>query len=94
MYDNSFKKILCEKVCIYGNSTIKTAESYGVPLKTFEKWITAYNKDNHCFDNDKVVNDFSIVNPIKNNSYDDLSYEDLKRQLMKKDIEIAVVNVK
>lgn len=89
MYNNSFKKKLCEDVCIHGKSTIKTAQAYSVPLKTFEKWITAYNKDNTCFDSDNFQNDFSIINPVDNYSYDDLSYDDLKKQLMKKDIEIA-----
>ena len=34
------------------HSTIKTAEQFDVPLKTLEKWITAFNKDNKCFDAD------------------------------------------
>lgn len=31
-------------------STMKTAKDLNIPLKTLEKWITAYNKDNHVFD--------------------------------------------
>ena len=34
------------------HSTIKTAEQFDIPLKTLEKWITAYNKDHRCFDAD------------------------------------------
>ena len=26
----------------------------GVPLKTVENWVTAYNKDPHCFDDDYI----------------------------------------
>lgn len=89
LYDNSLKKKLCEYVCIHGHSTIKTAEKFNVPLKTFEKWITAYNKDNHCFD---VIpsNDFQLIKPVNStDNYDDLSNNELKQMLMKKDIEIA-----
>lgn len=43
-YKISLKKKLCEDICINGKSTIKTAKEYGVPLKTLEKWITAFNK--------------------------------------------------
>lgn len=45
-YTYEFKKKLCKMVCINHNSTCKTAKEYGVPLKTLEKWITAYNKNN------------------------------------------------
>ena len=31
-------------------STSKTADDLNIPLKTLEKWITAYNKNNHIFD--------------------------------------------
>ena len=34
------------------HSTLKTAQQFDIPLKTLENWITAYNKDNHCFDAD------------------------------------------
>lgn len=49
-YDKKFKKKLAELVCIKKESTKKTAEKYDVPLKTFEKWITKYNKDPEYFD--------------------------------------------
>ena len=37
------------------HSTIGTAQQFDIPLKTVEKWITAYNKDNNVFN----VDDFS-----------------------------------
>ena len=81
---------MCEDVCFYGKSTIKVAFDNAVPLKTFEKWITAFNKDNHCFDNSPTSNDFHIITPIKRESpYDNLSEKELRIQLMNKDIEIA-----
>ena len=73
------------------SSTIKTANEYNIPLKTLEKWITSYNKDNHCFDPKvEFVNDFKLVNDFSDEpNYDDLSNSEFKELLMKKDIEIA-----
>lgn len=91
-YNTELKKKLCELICLNHASTIKTAEEYNVPLKTLEKWITAYNKNAHCFDSKiEFVNDFKIINNSNdsNDNYDELSLDELKKQLMKKDIEIA-----
>lgn len=93
-YNTELKKKLCELICLNHASTIKTAEEYNVPLKTLEKWITAYNKNPHCFDSKiEFVNDFKFINNSNdsnsNYNYDDLSLDELKKQLMKKDIEIA-----
>ena len=90
-YNIELKKKLCELICLNNASTIKTAQEYNVPLKTLEKWITSYNKDSHCFDSKvELVNDFKIVdsNPLSPD-YDNLSPEEFKTILMKKDIEIA-----
>ena len=43
-----------ELVCVSKQSTIKTAKDLNIPLKTLEKWITAYNKDNKIFDSDYI----------------------------------------
>ena len=90
-YNIELKKKLCEDICIHHASTIKTAKDYNIPLKTLEKWITAYNKDNHCFDPKiEIVNDFKLLNDLSpETNYDDLSTNELKKILMKKDIEIA-----
>ena len=53
-YSRDFKKMITELIIINHHSTIKTAEEFNVPLKTLENWITAYNKDNHCFDPDYI----------------------------------------
>ena len=86
-YTIELKRKLCTDICLNGKSTIKTAEEYNVPLKTLEKWITTFNKDNHCFDPRIEESDFKTID--LDSSYDDLSIDDLKKQLMKKDIEIA-----
>lgn len=59
-YSNEFKKMATELVTIAGNSTTKTAKDLNVPLKTFEKWITAYNKNNKVFDSDYISKDEQI----------------------------------
>ena len=90
-YSRELKKKLCEKIRINGESTLKTAEEYNVPIKTLEKWITAYNKNNHCFDPIiELSNSFKLEDSINTDiNYNDLSSEELKKEIMKKDIEIA-----
>ncbi|MBQ9013047.1 MAG: hypothetical protein IJ094_05710 [Bacilli bacterium] len=89
-YNRELKKQLCESICINHNSTLKTANEYGIPIKTLEKWITAFNKDNTCFDPIiTTVNDFKYINKPDVIDYNDLSNEELKNVIMKKDIEIA-----
>lgn len=51
-YSNDLKSMIVNFICVERRSTIKTAEQFDIPLKTVEKWVTAYNKDNHCFDAD------------------------------------------
>lgn len=86
-YSNSLKKQLCEEVCLHNKSTMKTAQNFGIPLKTLEKWITAYNKDKYHFD-EPDSDDFRIISNIQqNDSYDDMTNEELKKQLMKLEIE-------
>ena len=89
-YPKILKKQLCTDICLNGKSTIKTADDYGIPIKTLEKWITAFNKDCHCFDSNDNPNDFkSLSNITSNPLYNDLSIDELKKILLKKDIEIA-----
>lgn len=51
-YDNNFKSMIVNLIINEKHSTIRTAEQFDIPLKTVEKWITAYHKDNRCFDAD------------------------------------------
>ena len=89
-YNRELKKKLCEDICINHSSTLKTANEYNIPIKTLEKWITAFNKDEHCFDPIiETVNDFSLVDDSDFIDYNDLSNDELKTIIMKKDIEIA-----
>ena len=53
-YSRQFRKMIAELICVQNEWTIKTAEEFGVPLKTVENWVTAYNKDPHCFDDDYI----------------------------------------
>lgn len=73
-YTTELKRKLCIDICVNGKSTIKTAEEYNIPLKTLEKWITAFNKDNYCFNPKMEENNFKIIDsPTPNSSYDNLS---------------------
>lgn len=53
-YDNDFKSMIVNLICNENHSTIKTAQQFDVPLKTIEKWITAYNKDHNVFNSDYI----------------------------------------
>jgi len=53
-YSTEFKKMAVELVVIGKQSTIKTAQDLNIPLKTFEKWITNYNKNNKFYDSDYI----------------------------------------
>ena len=88
-YNIELKKKLWYNICINGDSTIKTAEEFNVPLKTLEKWITAFNKNSYYFDKKIESNDFKLLNKPNTINYDELSNDELIKQLMKKDIEIA-----
>lgn len=66
-YSRDFKKMIVELINIQGHSTLKTAEEFNIPLKTLEKWITAYNKDNHCFDPDYISPQEQIARLEKEN---------------------------
>lgn len=89
-YENYLKKEICQKICLHGESTMLTAEKYGIPLKTVEKWITAFRKNQSCFDNDiDCSNHFVLSQKENNNCYNDMSSDELKKQLLKKDIELA-----
>ena len=48
-YNNNFKSMIVNLIVNEKHSTIKTAQQFDVPLKTLEKWITAYNKDHNVF---------------------------------------------
>lgn len=52
-YEKSLKKQVVNIICDQKNSTIKTARAFDIPLKTVEKWITAYHKDKTVFDEPK-----------------------------------------
>lgn len=54
-YDVDFKKTVVDLIVNHKHSTIKTAHEFNIPLKTLEKWITAYNKNNNVFN----IDDFS-----------------------------------
>jgi len=49
-----------ELIVIAKQSTTKTADDLNIPLKTLEKWITAYNKNNKIFDSDYISPDEQI----------------------------------
>jgi len=80
-YSRDFKKMIVELINLHDHSTIKTAEEFSVPLKTVENWITAYNKDNHCFDPDYISPEQRIIQLEKENKKLQETNEILKKAL-------------
>ena len=80
-YKNDFKKMAVELVLKEAQSTSKTAKDLNIPLKTFEKWITSYKKDNHCFDDNYISKDQQIANLKSVISKQDKTIDLLKKTL-------------
>lgn len=89
-YSNQLKKRVCQDVCINNKSTIKTAQKFSVCLKTMEKWITAFNKDPHCFD--QPDNYLLLEREKAAHRFDEYSKEDLISLLKHKDSVIDYLN--
>ena len=63
-YEKNFKSMIVNLIINEKHSTIKTAEQFDIPLKAVKKWITAYNKDNRCFDAD-YKNQAQVIEDLK-----------------------------
>ena len=48
--------------------TSQASVFFGIPLKTLEKWITAYNKDKNCFSDGYISDESKIKLLEKQNS--------------------------
>lgn len=82
-YTYEIKKKLYEMFYINYNSTYKTAKGYGAPLKTLEKWITAYNKNNKCFDFEYINNE-----KVKKQLLKQAKALKIKNEILRKNFEI------
>ena len=63
-YNNDFKSMIVNLIVNEKHSTIQTANQFDIPLKTLEKWITAFNKDNNVFNSD-YKSQVQIINDLK-----------------------------
>lgn len=48
-YPKELKAMVIDLIIHQRQSTSKTAKEFNIPLKTVEKWITAYNKDHGIY---------------------------------------------
>ena len=53
-YKLGFKKMACELLEKYNDSPIRVSKELGIPIKTYEKWISNFKKNSHCYD-EKIV---------------------------------------
>ena len=63
-YSNDFKSMLVNLIVNEKHSTMATAQQFNVPLKTLEKWITAYNKDHNVF-NANYISSYRQIEILK-----------------------------
>lgn len=85
-YANSLKREVCRRICEERCSTIVTAEELKIPVKTVENWITAYNKDPHCYDR---PDDYCFIKRREYaDRYNDLDNRELVIELKRRDTEI------
>ena len=49
-YSNELKNKICVRICKKRESTSMVAKEMDIPLKTVEKWVTAYYKDPKVFE--------------------------------------------
>ena len=54
-YSYELKNYIVKHIVEQHCSTSLTAMVFEIPLKTLEKWITAYNKNPNCFTNEFIV---------------------------------------
>lgn len=80
-YNKNFKAMIVNLICVEKHSTIKIAEQFDVPLKTIEKWVTAYNKDNNVFNEDYLSKEQQIIELKKTNAKLQRDNEILKKTI-------------
>ena len=81
-YDRNFKSMIVNLIVNEKHSTIATAKQFDIPLKTVEKWITAYNKDHNVFNDDYLSKEQQIAELKKRNSKLQKENEILKKRLL------------
>ena len=80
-YNKNFKAMIINLIVNEKHSTLATAKQFDIPLKTLEKWITAYNKDHNVFNEDYLSKEQQIVELKKK-----LSKAEKENEILKKTI--------
>ena len=86
-YTKEYKKSIVEQVFKSHKSTKIVAEEIGIPVKTLEKWFTAYRKDKYVFDRENL----SVI--AENKKLQNLNKKLLKDiEILNKAIQISAKN--
>ena len=80
-YNKNFKAMIINLIVNEKHSTLATAKQFDIPLKTLEKWITAYNKDHNVFNEDYLSKEQQIAELKKK-----LSKVEKENEILKKTI--------
>ena len=80
-YNKNFKAMIINLIVNEKHGTLATAKQFDIPLKTLEKWITAYNKDHNVFNEDYLSKEQQIVELKKKLSKTEKENEILKKTI-------------
>ena len=86
-YTKEYKKEIVEKIIKSHKSPKNVAKESGIPIKTLEKWFTAYRKDKYVFDKDNI----SMLAEIKKLQKDNKKLKKDKEALNKA-VQVAAKN--
>lgn len=86
MYDKEFRISVCKEYLNSGITRKSISDKYSIPFETFKSWLKSYYssmKKENKNSNVKICNKM-----VKKSDYDNMSLDQLKIELIKKDIEI------
>ena len=87
VYSNELKMMICDRICEQGESTSRVATKFAIPLKTVEKWVTAYHKDPKVFQIPDGY--FAAQRKAYAHRYDEMSPSEMIQELKRKDNQIS-----
>lgn len=89
-YSSDFKLKLCKLVCDEGIPVSKVAEDHNIERRTLQAWLRTFRENPYSFHREYIdkawVENNAETSEIK---YQGMSEKQLRKELMKKDIEIA-----
>lgn len=84
MYSKEFREKVCNEYLNSGITRKDLAEKYNIPFETFKGWMKRYYANGHNINGTTK----QYGNMIESSDYNKMTQDELKLELIKKDIEI------